>query len=40
MEHNDFFIITSVDLKTCESCHPENAEALLAQFPKESDMHP
>jgi len=40
VEHNDFFVITSVDVKTCESCHPENAGALLAQFSKESEMHP
>lgn len=40
MEHNDFFIITSVPVETCESCHPENAAELLRQFSAESGKHP
>lgn len=40
MEHNDFFIVTSVDVATCESCHPENAKDLLGMFSKESGKHP
>ncbi|GAB4345606.1 MAG: hypothetical protein Kow0089_22760 [Desulfobulbaceae bacterium] len=40
MEHNDFFIVTRVDVATCESCHPENAAELRARFSKKSGNHP
>ena len=39
-EHNGFFVITAVEVQTCESCHPENAAALLDQFSKGSGRHP
>lgn len=40
MEHNEFFIITSVDVQTCESCHPEDGKDLLSKFSKASGKHP
>ena len=40
MEHNDFFIITAVDVTTCESCHPEDGSVLLGRITKEGGKHP
>ena len=40
MEHNGFFVVTSVSPATCESCHPEDGAALRQQFSTENNMHP
>lgn len=40
MEHEGFFIITAVDVQTCESCHPDEGKKLLGQFSKDSGKHP
>lgn len=40
MEHNTFFIVTEVDVSTCESCHPENGAELLKKFSGKDSVHP
>lgn len=40
MEHNGFSVVTVVDQKICESCHPENAPELLAKFTNGEGKHP
>lgn len=39
-EHNGFYILTAVEVKSCDSCHPENAAELRKKFSKESKKHP
>jgi len=40
VQHHDFFIAKAVDVRTCESCHPENAQELKGMFSSESGKHP